>query len=398
MTSSSGSAAGWPPLVRGLLYVAMGLFLVTIVIGILNGLDVFTFDRNQLLTHVHSGTLGWVSLSLVAASFWLFRRDDRRLATALAVLIGVYVIAFYTGNFQLRAITGVALFAAIAWLIVWAWRAFAAVGSLPALAVALGFTTFGYGAVIGVLLQVQFATGSQLFPGGADAIGAHAGTMVFSYLILVAMGLIEWRVRGTTGRPIAGLVQLVALFGGGALLAAASLFFPAQLQSIGGVYLLVELIAIVLFTVRILPTAVRVDWIAASPQRHLATSAVFVVVAMAIFMYLVAMFLSDPTQDFEDFQGILVASDHSTFVGVITNLIFALALTLASDRRADLAWADQIVYWAMNIGLIIFAIGLIAEVPEIKRIGAPIMGIGILLGLAVIAIRLRVSNLSAADA
>jgi hypothetical protein len=237
-----------------------------------------------------------------------------------------------------------------------------------------------------------------LFPGGADAIGAHAGTMVFSYLILVAMGLIEWRVRDTTGRPIAGLVQLVALFSGGALLAAASLFFPAQLQSIGGIYLLVELIAIVLFTVRILPTAVRVDWIAASPQRHLATAAVFVVVAMAIFMYLVAMFLSDPTQDFADFQGILVASDHSTFVGVFTNLIFALALTLAADRRTDLAWADQLVYWAMNVGLVIFAVGLIAEVPEIKRIGAPIMGIGILLGLAVIAVRLRASNLSAADA
>jgi hypothetical protein len=398
MASSSSSAAGWPPIVRGLLFVAMGLFLVTIVIGILNGLDIYTFDRNQLLTHVHSGTLGWVSLSLVAASFWLFRRDDRRLATSLAVLIAVYVIAFYTGNFQLRAITGVALFAAIAWLIVWAWRAYAAVGSLPALAVALGFTTFGYGAVIGVLLQVQFATGAQLFPGGADAIGAHAGTMVFSYLILVAMGLIEWRVRDTTGRPIAGLVQLVALFGGGALLAAASLFFPAQLQSIGGIYLLVELIAIVLFTVRILPTAVRVDWIGASPQRHLATSAVFVVVAMAIFMYLVAMFLSDPTQDFADFQGILVASDHSTFVGVITNLIFALALTLAADRRTDLAWADQVVYWAMNVGLVIFAVGLIAEVPEIKRVGAPIMGVGILLGLAVIAIRLRASDLSGADA
>jgi hypothetical protein len=375
----------------------MGLFLVTVVIGIVNGLDLYEFDRNQLLTHVHSGTLGWVTLTLVAASFWLFRRDDRRLAMAMAILIAAYVVAFYTGSLELRAITGVALFAAIAWLIVWAWRAYASVGTLPALAVALGFTTFGYGAVIGVLLQVQLATGAQLFPGGADVIGAHAGTMVFSYLMLVAMGLIEWRVRGTTGRPAAGLVQLVALFSGGVLLAAASLFFPDQIQSIGGIYLLVQLIAIVLFAVRILPAAVRVDWIRASAQRHLATAAIFVVVAMAIYMYLVVLFLSDPTQDFAELAGILIASDHATFIGVITNLVFALALALCADRRADWAWADQLVYWLMNIGLVLFAIGLVAEVPEIKRIGAPAMGIGILLGLAVIAMRLRASDLSATE-
>lgn len=398
MTSTTESADGWPRLVRGLLYVAMALFLVTIVIGILNGLDLYEFDRNQILTHVHSGTLGWVTLTLVAASFWLFRRDDRLLASAMAVLIAAYIVAFYTGNLQLRAVTGVALFVAIAWLIVWAWRAYAAVGSLPALAVALGFSTFGYGAVIGVLLQVQMATGTQLFPGGADTIGAHAGTMVFSYLMLVAMGLIEWRVRGTTGRPASGLVQVVALFGGGLLLAAASLFFPEQIQSIGAVYLLVQLIAIVLFAVRILPTAVRVDWVRASAQRHLATAAIFVVVAMAVYMYLVILFLGDPTQDFSALAGILVASDHATFVGVITNLVFALALVLAGDRRADWAWADQLVFWLMNLGLLAFAIGLVAEMPEIKRIGAPAMGIGILLGLAVIAIRLRASNLSASEA
>jgi hypothetical protein len=210
------------------------------------------------------------------------------------------------------------------------------------------------------------------------------------------MGLIEWRVKGTTGLPRAGLVQLGALFGGGLLLAAVQLFLPDQVQAIGGIYLLVELIAIVLFAVRVLPGAVRIDWVRATPARHLGTAAIFVVVSMALYMYLVISFLGNPDADFESFLPILVASDHATFIGVITNLVFALALTLAADRRADLAWADQLVYWMMNVGLVVFAIGLAAEIPEVKRIGSPVMGIGILLGLAVITLRLRGSDLSVA--
>ena len=37
------------------------IFVVTIVIGILNGIDVWQPSRELLLTHVHSGTLGWIT-------------------------------------------------------------------------------------------------------------------------------------------------------------------------------------------------------------------------------------------------------------------------------------------------------------------------------------------------
>ncbi|MGI8823468.1 MAG: hypothetical protein ACR2JP_09235 [Acidimicrobiia bacterium] len=40
-----------------LLRSALILFLVTIVIGILNGLDVWEPSHEMLLTHVHAGTL-----------------------------------------------------------------------------------------------------------------------------------------------------------------------------------------------------------------------------------------------------------------------------------------------------------------------------------------------------
>jgi hypothetical protein len=46
------------------------------------------------------------------------------------------------------------------------------------------------------------------------------------------------------------------------------------------------------------------------------------------------------------------------------------------------------VFWGVNLGLAIFVIGLIAVVPEIKRVGAPVMGVSILVGLAVRALDL----------
>ena len=398
MASMGRTVSAWASTVRGLYLVAMALFVVTVAIGIVNGLDLYEFNHDQLLTHVHSGTLGWISLGIVAASFWLARSGDRRLAVVLAVLIPIYVAAFYSGNLAARAITGTALLVAIVWFVAWVWRELSREPTIPLLAVTLGLTSFGYGAIIGVLIQIQLASGQELFPGGADAIGAHAGTMVFSYLILVAMGLLEWRLIGLRRSSRAGLVQVAGLFGGGLLLALTLLFLDqSAVQAVGGIYLLVELVAVVIFAVRVLPTALRIDWLTAAPTRHLATAAAFVVVATAIFLYVVFLFIS--TGDASKIPaGVLIASDHAAFIGVVTNTMFGLTLALAADRSDRWSWADQPVYWALNLGLVIFLLGLIAESPELKRIGAPIMGIAILVGLAVIAGRLWGSDLSRAEA
>ena len=397
---TGAEAAGWPRLSRALYTVAMAMFLITVAIGILNGLDLVDFSppelRNTLLTHVHSGTLGWITLAILASAFWLARTGDRALAWTFAILVPIYVLAFYSGNYPARAITGTLLLVAILWLVAWAWRVATAQRSLPTLAVALGLTTFAYGAVIGVLLQVQGALATNIFPGNGDPIGAHAGTMVFSYLILVAMGLIEWRLVGRTPRTRGGLVQVLALFGGGLLLAVTLLFLDAAaVQVVGGIYLLIQLVAVGLFTGRVLPHALRSDWRTGAPTRHIAMSAVFVVVATAIFLYVVFLFISsgDPSTIP---AGVLVASDHAAFIGVVTNLVFGLALDLAADRRDRWPWSGQVVFWMLNVGLVIFLFGLIAESPELKRIGSPIMGIGILIGLATIALRLWSSDLSAA--
>src|SRR5215213_752442 len=99
--SSERAAPSWVMTARDLYLVAMGLFVVNIVIGILNGADVVEFNRNQILTHVHAGTVGWMTLTIVASTFLLMRAADRRLTIALAILVPMYVAAFYTAPSRL---------------------------------------------------------------------------------------------------------------------------------------------------------------------------------------------------------------------------------------------------------------------------------------------------------
>ena len=378
------ASAGLGGVVRGLYLTAMAIFVFTVGIGILNGTDAVDFARNWILTHVHSGTLGWISLSIFATASWYFGTTDRRLAIALAVLVPVYVAAFAWAEPLPRAIAGTLLLIAIVAVFAWAWRTFLAGGrSLAGLGIVLGITTFAYGAVIGVVLQVQTAAGQLWLTG--DAIGAHAAAMAFGYLVLVAMGVVEWQL-GVTGRARLGQVQLVALFAGGLILSVGLLASAGQ--AAGGLYLLAELIAVVAFIVRVGPSALRVPWTRVGSARHVGAAAIWVVVALLLLMYLIALFIGAKGDVAAIPQGALIAGDHAVFIGVMTNLLLGLigAISRSAGRRP--AWLDHLVFWGVNLGLAIFVIGLIAVVPEIKRVGAPVMGVSILVGLAVRALDL----------
>jgi hypothetical protein len=387
--TSVPARAPWATTSRGLYLVAMAVFLVTLAIGILNGIDAVEFSRDFLLTHVHSGTLGWITLGVAAAACWVFGGMDRRLAIGLATITPIYVLSFATGNYPLRAATGVIMLGVVLALIAWTWRSYLASDRrLAGLALALGLTTFAYGAVIGVLLQLQFALGTSWLSG--DAIGAHAAAMVFSYLVLTATGLVEWRLKATRGLPRSGVAQLVALFLGGLVLSVGLLAGAGQ--AAGGLYLLLNLVAVVLFIARVIPAAIRAPWLRGGPAAFAGASAVWVVVALAIFMYLVVQFVTSNGDTSKISTNILIASDHATFIGVMTNLSFALIAFLAAGRAGSPAgWAgavERLVFWFINLGLAVFVVGLVANSAEVKRIGAPVMGVAILVGVALFAWRL----------
>jgi hypothetical protein len=377
------SAAPWTTTARDLYLVAMAVFLVTILIGILNGADVVEFDRNAILTHVHSGTVGWLTLTIVASTFLLFRAADRRLMLTLAVLVPVYVLAFYTGNFAFRAIGGTALLAVVLWLLYWTWTTYLSSGrTLPRLAVVLGLTSFGYGAVIGVLIQVALALEISILPG--DTIGAHASAMTFGYLVLVAMGLIEWRILGTRGLPTLGLVQIGALFLGGLIVSVALLTGTEQIG--GMLYLITQLVAVVIFVIRIWPRALGRSWTAAAAGRQFSVASVWTVAALLLFMYIVFTFITAEDPENALPLNILIASDHAVYIGVITNTVLGL-LSLLVLRGAP-GWMAHVIFWGVNLGLAVFVVGLIVDTAEIKRIGAPVMGVTLVLALGLLAARL----------
>jgi hypothetical protein len=379
----------WARTARDLYLVAMVVFVVTIAIGILNGADVVEFDRNALLTHVHSGTVGWLSLTIVASAFLLYRSADRRLMLALAIAVPVYVLAFFTGNLPFRAISGTVLLLIIVWLVVWVWGRYR-VGerSLPQLAVALGLTSFAYGAIIGVLIQVSMAFDMDLVPG--DRVGAHASAMTFGYIVLTAMGIIEWRVLGTRNQPILGAIQISSLFIGGLVISGALLIGAEQAG--GSLYLLTQIIAVVLFVVRIFPTALRAPWLSAEPTRHFAIASVWTVLALVLFMYLVAQVIASPDDPDALPLNILLASDHAVYIGVLTNIVIGLLSLLALGRGSTPGWASHLIFWGVNIGLAIFMVGLVTESAEIKRVGAPLMGVALLLALGLLGSRLLSSD------
>ncbi len=393
-TATSAPAPDWARTARDLYLVAAAVFIVTIGIGILNGADLVEFDRNALLTHVHSGTVGWLSLTIVASAFLLFRAADRRLMLALAVLVPVYVVAFFTGNLPFRAVAGTALLLVIVWLVIWTWGRFLAEEkTIPKLAVTLAITSFAYGAVIGVLIQVALAMDMAILPG--DQIGAHASAMTFGYIVLAAMGLIEWRLRGTQGLPVLGIIQVASLFLGGLVISVALL--AGAEQAGGGIYLLTQLVAVVLFVARVWPAALRSAWGSPAPGRHFAVASLWTVLALILFMYLVSQVIANPDDPNALPLNILLASDHAVYIGVLTNIVIGLLSLLVMGRGAVSSWVPHLVFWGVNLGLAVFMVGLVADTAEIKRIGAPLMGVALLLALGLLAPRLLGSEPDTCD-
>jgi hypothetical protein len=87
-----------PAGVRNLFRAALLIFVITVVIGILNGTDIWDPPRNTLLTHVHAGTLGWITLSVFGGAIWMFGSPDdgstNTLATVSIAALALYVLAF----------------------------------------------------------------------------------------------------------------------------------------------------------------------------------------------------------------------------------------------------------------------------------------------------------------
>lgn len=377
---------------RILFRVALAIFTVTVGIGIFNGFHFITLSRPVILTHVHAGTLGWITLSATGAAYWLYSSsgDDalaghaRGVAMGMAIGVPLYVLAFLSGNFVLRAVFGVPVLSLIVGIVVYLLRARASAGlTIPRLGVLLAFITLIIGSTIGVLVQIELAANHQFLPDGA--IGGHASAQVGGYLVLFALSAIEWRLKGPDGVGLAGRIQVCLLFLGGLLLAIGVLL---NIQPLLGSFIPLDLAALGIFLVRLGPQVLGARWMEATSSRHYAIAALWVVVNLALTVMFLIAFIGAKGDFTKVNLGVLTAADHAIFLGVMTNMVFALMHDLTLDQRHVMAYTENVVFWVMNIALVGFVLSLVTQQQWAEKFFTPFQGVAILVGIVAFSIRL----------
>lgn len=386
--------------VRLLFNTALVIFLVTIVIGILNGLDVWDPTHEMVLTHVHAGTLGWITLSVIGVALLMFGEtsDASTAAAASKMTTGIvgstvlYVIAFATTTGLFRPIAGTLMLIAIVWAFVWvAQRWSTTTRTVPVLALFLALISLVVGAVLGVILGLFIAQGEV--PGlttetATNLGGAHPAAMLTGYLLLAGIAVAEWRL---SDRPALAAESKLGAGTAWALFVAGILFnlaFILDVEAFIQVASLLQVIAVVAFVARMWRYLTPSAWRGAGVSVYAKLSVVYLVIGIALLVYVVQLFVSGELnpETGEGPVGVLIAFDHAMFLGVMTNALFA---GLAIGRSYDLA--QRVVVWGVNVGLAGFLIGLVTDQAALKRTFTPIMGVALIWAVFVFLRRDRVT-------
>ncbi len=374
------------------------MFLVNIALGVLNVFTEGGIPRGQVLAHLHAGSIGWITLSVIATAFWAFTgrravsdsyaRGASWLAWIALVVVAGYIASFYAafsgaGPFWLMPLFGVPTA-----LVIWAAFAYTLVEmrhqarvTTVHLLLSGGLFVASLAATMGVLQGLTYATNLFPYPSGpgVDPIGAHAGPMDM-YLALVLAALVEFFVRPDDDARWSGwgMAQMgLGVAGGVAILAALYT----------GLEPLIPL-ATVAFLSSVAIYLVRMGWrpFTRNPFRSGRSAAVAwgglaFPVYIAMFVGLVFLYFV-PGRALPHALG--VAFTHVTFVGAATNLILA-AHSGYTPGRGGLSRVEAVGVWVLNLGLVAFIAGeFLAQRPD----GALIMALGVLLALGAVAWRM----------
>ena len=392
-------AARYGSEIRWLYSAGLLVFVVTVSIGILNGFHFLTLPRQVLLTHVHAGTLGWITLGVFATCLWLFGEDSptggngraiQGLSLLAAVGIPLYVLAFLSGNLLARAIFGFPVLVAIVGLLLWLVSQIRLVRmTVPRLAVLAAIATLVVGSTIGVLIQLELASKNAFLPEGA--IGGHVTAQVVGYLVLIGMAISEWRLKNTPGLTWPGVIQVGLLFLGGVLITIGALL---NVQALLGAFIPAELAAVIIYIFRLAPQLRRIDWLAPTSDRHFGLVVPYLILNLALLIWLITGVVTKVYARFELIPLWLVfAFDHTMFIGVMSNSLFGLIQQASRGAERFWPWAEHVVFWGMNGGMIGFVLTLATDQRQLEKLFTPIMGGSILVGIVTYSVRLRRLNL-----
>jgi hypothetical protein len=385
----------------------LGIFGLTALLGLANATRIFgELSRDTLLTHLHSGTLGWITMGVIGVTIWLFAGRGETVSRNVllsGLVTAAYVLAFWSGNFPARAITGSLELLVILYWWWWAWGRALAEGfgkiDVPKLSVVLGLTILTIGAIVGVTIQMFLALGLTL-PTSPELIGTHAAAQIGGYLVLVSAGIAEWRLTGGGKRTGAGLAQAYALFLGGLFLA---IGVGMNIQPLQGIATLLQVIGILIVVVRFGGKVLSAPWGEASGTRHVAIAVPFLVIGLALEIWFLASIIQAQGDFTKISLGLVHALDHSMFVGLMTNTLFGVILFATAGGTRVWPWADNLIFWGLNIGAASFILVLLTVGSGYSAPGpfqhpvaytASLMGLSALLGIATLQQRLRVARAS----
>jgi len=408
---ATGEPSGTPlgAEIRLLLQAGLAIFVFTVAVGILNGLDLIEFNREMLLAHVHAGALGWITLGFLGASLWIFSegrlltgwsaRAPRWLSYGAVASVVLYAVAFMLGNLNARLAGGILTLLVVAgffaWVVAQGRRIILSVAHLGMLA---AMTTLTIGSILGVILGIWFKGGLKFLPEGIFT--THPTTMVVGYLILAGMAISEWRLV-PSNRPFTadrlGTMQVILLFLAGLVLTVGALLNNIAIISAN---VPLEIAAMIIYVIRLGRRVARARWLDGGPERLYGASAAFLVANVALLTYLIVAVVTGAYGTPPDFSRIppwlIFAMDHAMFIGVMTNALFALTAEATWTQRARWPWADHLIFWGMNVGLVGFVVGLMQNSGALKQIFTPIMGTGILIGVITYTLRLQTGRPAAA--
>src|SRR5258708_14898737 len=122
------------------------------------------------------------------------------------------------------------------------------------------------------------------------------------------MGISEWRLMPDTGRlPRAGVVQIALPFIAGLVLTFGLL---DNILALLGLNVLFEIAGVAIYVARFAPRIIRVRWLEPTSEPYFAISSVFLVVNVALFLYLIGPRITKVYADFTAIPPYLVFVQH----------------------------------------------------------------------------------------
>ncbi len=378
------------------------IFLINIYFGFDNALTVGEIDRWQTLIHLHGGSVGWITLSAIGVAIWVITGDRdvsekyegqvRNLVWAAVLIFAGYVPSFGLACSRPSGflVALLPIFGAGAVLVLWvsAIFSFAQIKNQSVVTtvhwlISGALLTAAIGATVGMLLGLERVVGQFLPLPQADRVGAHAG-MMDTYLFLVASAIIEWVTRKEIQRwGWGGLLQALFWMVGAALVPIA--FFLNIVEQVLPIFGLLLIAGLVIFLVRFAWRALANFSVGAGVRAWTFFGTLWLIVYMALFLYAVMGTGGDfsvlPSWFFALFA-------HAGFVGMMTNVLMAVVASRAQEGLNVLPWGESASFWVINLGILIF-LGL--KISSDIRIGAAVMGIGVLLGVFTMFRRMQAS-------